>query len=353
MTAAATSAPFLQACRREPAGRTPVWFMRQAGRSQPEYRALRERYTLLEICRHPDLVAEVTLRPVEQLGVDAAILFADIMLPVRGMGVAVDLEDGTGPRIARPLRSAADVAALRPFAIDETVGAVLEAVRIIRAASPVPLIGFAGAPFTVASYLVEGGPSRDFLATKALMHGAPAVWDELMRRLTEMTLAYLRAQIASGAQAVQIFDSWVGCLGPVDYAQGVAPHMRRLIGGLAERGVPVIHFATGAAGLLELMAAAGGDVIGVDWRVGLAEAWARIGPRSIQGNLDPALLLAPPEVMTWHAATVLAQAAGRPGHIFNLGHGVLPQTPQDQLRRLVDFVHAYTSTPQRREGVAP
>ncbi len=332
---------FLRACWQEPVDRTPVWFMRQAGRSQPEYRALRGRYTLLEICRHPDLVAEVTLRPVEQLDVDAAILFADIMLPLRGMGVEFELEEGRGPRIARPVHSASDVAALGSFDVEETVGALLEAIALIQRASRVPLIGFAGAPFTVASYLVEGGPSRQFIQTKGLMHGAPAVWDELMSRLAEMTVTYLQAQIASGAQAVQLFDSWVGCLGPVDYAQSVAPHMRRVFAALRDSGVPVIHFGTGTAGLLAQMAAAGGDVIGVDWRIGLAEAWTRIGPRAIQGNLDPAVLLGPPEVMEWQAATVLAQAAGRPGHIFNLGHGVLPETSQDRLRSLVEFVHAY------------
>lgn len=335
------SARLLQACRREAVDRTPVWFMRQAGRSQPEYRALRERYAFLELCAHSDLVAEVTLRPVEQLGVDAAILFADIMLPLRGMGIAFDLDDGRGPHVASPLRTAADVAGLRPFAPDETTAAVLAAIPLIRAASPVPLIGFAGAPFTLASYLVEGGPSRDFVLTKALMHLQRGVWDALMARLREMTVAYLRAQIEAGVQAVQLFDSWVGCLAPADYARYVAPHMRILLTDLGTR-VPVIHFGTGTAGLLEQMAEVGGDVIGVDWRVDLGDAWSRIGRTfGIQGNLDPAALLAPPEVLEREAARVLARAGGRPGHIFNLGHGVLPQTPQDQLRRLAAFVHDY------------
>jgi uroporphyrinogen decarboxylase len=330
---------FLRACRRQPVDRTPVWFMRQAGRSQPEYRALRERYTLLEICAHSDLVAEVTLRPVEQLGVDAAILFADITLPLLGMGVTFTLHDGDGPRVHRPVRTAEDVAAVRPFQPEATIEAVLEAVRLIRAASPVPLIGFAGAPFTLASYLIEGGPSRDFLATKTMLRAAPELWDRLMHRLTDAAITYLGAQIAAGAQAVQLFDSWVGCLSPADYRAAVAPHMRRLFEALRPMDVVTIHFGTGTAGLLAEMAAAGGDVIGVDWRIGLAAAWDQIGDRAIQGNLDPSVLLAPPEVVRRQAAAVLAEAAGRPGHIFNLGHGVLPDTRQDTLRMLVEFVH--------------
>lgn len=342
MSVLVASQRFLQACRRESVDRTPVWFMRQAGRSQPEYRALRERFSFLDLCVQPDLVAEVTLRPVEQLGVDAAILFADIMLPLRGMGVTFALDDGRGPHIASPLRTAAEVEALRPFEPDDVVAAVLRAIPLVRAACPTPLIGFAGAPFTVASYLVEGGPSRDFLQTKTMMYAAPQVWEALMARLTEMTAAYLQMQIAAGVQAVQLFDSWVGALGPTDYAQHVAPHMRNLFAALPA-SVPVIHFGTGTAGLLGQLAAAGGDVIGIDWRIGLGDAWARIGPaRGIQGNLDPAALLASPALMKRGAADVLAQAGGRPGHIFNLGHGILPQTDQAQLKRLVEFVHAAT-----------
>lgn len=346
MTSAVSSQRFLQACRREPVDRTPVWFMRQAGRSQPEYRALRERHAFLELCRQPDLVAETTLRPVEQLKVDAAILFADIMLPLRGMGVAFDLEDGRGPRIASPVRTPADVAALRPFEPDDVVESILDAIPLIRRACPVPVIGFAGAPFTVASYLVEGGPSQHFLRTKALMHTEPRTWADLMTRLVAMTASYLQRQVDSGVQAVQLFDSWAGALGPADYAQHVAPFMGRLFAALSTH-IPVIHFGTGTAGLLEQMAAAGGDVIGIDWRVEIDDAWARIGPaRGIQGNLDPAILLAPPDVMERSAARVLARVCGRPGHIFNLGHGVLPETPQPQLQRLVEFVHTYS-------GVAP
>jgi uroporphyrinogen decarboxylase len=319
--------------------------MRQAGRSQPEYRALRERYSLLEICAHGELVAEVTLRPVEQLGVDAAILFADITVPLLAMGVAFELQDGTGPRIDRPVRSAAEIAMLRPFEPEATIEGVLGGVRLVRASAPVPLIGFAGAPFTLGSYLIEGGPSREFLRTKAMMRGAPALWDALMERLTGSTIAYLGAQIAAGVQAVQLFDSWVGCLSPADYRTSVAPYTRRIFAAIRSWGVPAIHFGTGTAGLLVEMAEAGGDVIGVDWRVGLARAWSQIGPRAIQGNLDPSVLLAPVEVVRAQAAAVLAQAAGRPGHIFNLGHGVLPETPQGNLRALVEYVHEYRHEP--------
>lgn len=330
---------FLRACRCGPVDRTPVWFMRQAGRAQPEYRALRERYSLLEICRHPDLVAEVTLRPVEQWGVDAAILFADITLPLLPMGVRFDLEDGGGPRMHRPVRTPADVDALHPFAIDDTIAAILDAIRLIRKASPAPLIGFAGAPFTLASYLIEGGPSREFVATKTVMLREPALWHALMTRLTDAAIDYLRAQVDAGAQAVQLFDSWVGCLSPDDYARAVAPYSRRIFEAVAQTEVPAIHFGTGTAGLVDAMARAGGDVIGVDWRIDLADAWARIGARGIQGNLDPAALLAEWDVVRDRARRVLEQAAGRPGHIFNLGHGVLPQTPPEMLHRLVEFVH--------------
>lgn len=314
--------------------------MRQAGRSQPEYRALRERYSLFDICKIPDLCAQVTLRPVEELGVDAAVMFADITLPLLSLGVGVDLADG-GPQIAHPVRTEADVAALRPFEIDETTGPVLDAIGLITASAAVPLIGFAGAPFTIAGYLVEGGPSRDFLVTKALMHTAPDVWEKLMDRLAEMTGRYLLAQISAGVQAVQLFDSWAGCLSPADYVRYVAPHSRRVFAALADTGVPAIHFATGAAGLLKEMVRAGGDVIGVDWRIGLGDAWETIGyDRGIQGNLDPAVVLASVDVIRHRAHEVLRQAGGRPGHIFNLGHGVWPQTPRERLRHLVEVVHA-------------
>ncbi|HVH30807.1 MAG TPA: uroporphyrinogen decarboxylase, partial [bacterium] len=316
---------FLRACRHEPVDVTPIWFMRQAGRSQPEYRALRERYSLLEIVRRPELCAEVTLRPVEQLEVDAAILFADITVPLMAMGVELDLVEDIGPRVHAPIRDSAGVAALRPFAIDETVAALTEAIRLIRRAAPVPLIGFAGAPFTLAAYLVEGGPSRDFPLTRALMHREPQVWEDLMNRLTDGVVAYVQAQIRAGVQAVQLFDSWVGCLSPRDFVRSVGPYSARVLAAVAAAGVPSIHFGTNTAGLLEPMAASGGDVMGVDWRMDLGEAWRRIGwQRGIQGNLDPAAPLAEVPVMLEGARLILEQAAGRPGHIFNLGHGVLP-----------------------------
>ncbi|MDR7417994.1 MAG: uroporphyrinogen decarboxylase [Armatimonadota bacterium] len=335
---------FLRACRRELVDCTPVWFMRQAGRSQPEYRALRERYTLLEIVRTPELCAQVTLLPAAQLGVDAAILFSDITLPLAGMGVAFDIVEGHGPVIERPVRTAADIARLRAFDAERDVPFLLDAIRLIRRDARVPLIGFAGAPFTLASYLVEGRGSRDLHLTKRMLMAEPGAWTRLMTALTDATLAYLAAQVRAGAQALQVFDSWVGALAPRDYEVAVLPHMRRLFDGLRPLGVPVIHFGTGTAGLLPLMARAGGDVIGVDWRIRLGEAWARVGDAGIQGNLDPSVMLAPFDATAAAARDILNDAGGRPGHIFNLGHGVLPQTPQDSLRRLVDLVHEHALT---------
>jgi len=331
---------FLRACRREPVDATPVWFMRQAGRSLPEYRAIRRHATLADIVRDPALCAEVTIQPVRRLGVDAAILFADITTPLPGIGVDVEIVDGTGPVIARPIRTAADVAALRGFDPEASVPGLLEAIRLLRRDLDVPLIGFAGAPFTLASYLVEGRGSRDAAALKGLLHAEPEVAGALLDALVDLSLAYLRAQVAAGVQAVQLFDSWIGVLGPWDYARHVAPRMRRLFDGLAGLGVPAIHFGTGGAGLLPAIAAAGGDVIGLDWRVDLHDAWDVVGDRAVQGNLDPSVLLGPwPEVEA-QARWVLERAGGRPGHVFNLGHGVLPATDPDQLRRLVDLVHA-------------
>jgi uroporphyrinogen decarboxylase len=330
---------FLRACRCEPVDRTPVWFMRQAGRSQPEYRALRRRYTLLEICREPELCAQVTLLPVRQLGVDAAIVFADITLPFGGMGAPFDIVEGQGPVLEQPIRTEAAVDALRPFEPERDTPALLDAIRLIRRHAAVPLIGFAGAPFTLASYLVEGRGNREMVTTKRMMREAPQLWARLMTRLTDATIAYLRAQALAGAQALQLFDSWVGALSPRDYESAILPHMRRLFEALRGLGVPTIHFGTGTAGLLGLMARAGGDVIGVDWRIGLADAWDRIGAAGIQGNLDPAIALGPFDVVAAAARAILRDAAGRNGHIFNLGHGVLPETPPDNLRRLVDLVH--------------
>jgi uroporphyrinogen decarboxylase len=341
---------FLRACRREPTDRTPVWFMRQAGRYQPEYRALRQRHSLLEICRTPEVATEVTLLPVQHLGVDAAILFADITLPLEGLGAHFDLVEGIGPVIEHPIRTDADIRGLRPLEPERDVPYVLETVRLVCREAPVPLIGFAGAPFTLASYLIEGRGSRDLLRTKRMLLGAPDLWHRLMRHLTDATLSYLGAQVRAGCQAIQVFDSWVGALSPAAYRTGVLPHMQRLFEGLRPLGVPAVHFGTGTAGLLPVMAEAGGDVIGVDWRITVRDAWAQIGARAIQGNLDPAILLAPFEVVESAGRRILEEAGGHPGHIFNLGHGVLPETPPDHLRRLVDLVHEHV--PAAR-GVAP
>jgi uroporphyrinogen decarboxylase len=333
---------FLRACRREPVDVTPVWFMRQAGRALPEYRAIRERATLVEITRDAALCTEVTLQPVRRLGVDAAILFADITTPLAGLGVDVEIVEGRGPVIAAPIRSAADIARLRAFEPEEAVAPLLEAITMLRSASPVPLIGFAGAPFTLACYLVEGGPSKDFARTKTFMHAEPAAWANLMDRLAAMTVAYLGAQVAAGAQAIQVFDSWVGALSPADYHRSVAPTMARIFDGLRPLDVPTIHFGVVSAGLLRQQAAAGGDVIGLDWRIELDEGWSVVGAdRGVQGNLDPALLLGPFEAVARDARAILDAAGGRPGHVFNLGHGVLPGTEPEALARLVDLVHAH------------
>ncbi len=338
MTAEPT-ARYLRATRSLPVDTTPVWFMRQAGRALPEYRAIRERATLVEITRDPALCAEVTLQPVRRLGVDAAILFADITTPFHGLGVAFDIVEGRGPVMERPVRTMADVEALRPFDPAASVPGLLEAIRLVRAESPVPLIGFAGAPFTLACYLVEGGPSRDFINTKRLMHAEPGTWVALLDRLVDATVAYLGAQVAAGAQAVQVFDSWVGGLSPLDYERRLSPWMRRLFERIAPLGVPATHFGVGTGGILDLQAAAGGDVIGLDWRIALSEGRRLVGERAVQGNLDPVLLLGPWEGVEETARWILAQNAGRPGHVFNLGHGVIPGTDPDTLKRLVDLVH--------------
>jgi uroporphyrinogen decarboxylase len=334
---------FVRACRHQPVDATPVWFMRQAGRSFAAYRKLRERYGILELAKTPDLCAEVTLMPVRELGVDAAVLFADIMLPLEPMGVGLRIEPEIGPIIERPIRSAADVAALRPFDPAE-VSFTLEAIRVVRRelAGQAGVIGFSGAPFTLACYLIEGRPSRDFALAKAFMYREPAAWHDLMGRLSTMVVAYLRAQVEAGADVVQLFDSWVGGLGPADYRDFVQPHVRSIFASLAE--VPTIHFGTGTAALIELMAEAGGDVIGLDHRVSLARSWQRIGhDRGVQGNLDSARLLAGWGATREGALAVLREAAGRPGHVFNLGHGVLPATDTDLLRRLVALVHEETA----------
>jgi len=315
--------------------------MRQAGRYLPEYRAMRERYGFLELCKNPDAATEVTLQPVRRLGVDAAILFADILLIVEPLGVGLEFARGEGPVIRHPIRGETDTVRLKPFDPEDAVGFVFETVRLVRRALPptVPLIGFAGAPFTVASYLVEGGPSRDYLHTKRLMYEAPDAWHRLMDVLAEATARYLNGQIAAGAQAVQLFDSWVGVLGPDDYRAFVLPHTRAVIQKLTP-GTPVIHFGTGTAALLPLMRAAGGDVIGLDWRVDLDAAWGALGHDvGVQGNLDPAVLLAGPALIRERVRAILDRAGGRPGHIFNLGHGVLQETPVEHVQALVDIVH--------------
>lgn len=341
------TARLLDALRLRPVDATPIWFMRQAGRSLPEYRKVRERARLVDIVADAALCAEVSLQPVTRLGVDAAIVFADITTPLPGIGVPVDLVDGVGPVIADPIRTAADVAALRPFDAAATVGPLLEAIAILRRASPVPVIGFAGAPFTLAAYLIEGRSPRELERTRALMHEDRPTWDALLARLVDMDITYLRAQVEAGAQVLQLFDSWVGQLSPLDYEAAVLPHVRRLFAALADLDVPTIHFGTGTAGIIGSMAEAGGDAIGLDWRIGLADGWRRIaervGERAVQGNLDPNLLLGPWSAVERHARAILAEADGRPGHVFNLGHGVLPPTQPDDLRRLVDLVHEGSS----------
>lgn len=331
----------LRAARREPTPRTPVWLMRQAGRYMPEYRAVRARHAFLELCRTPALAAEVTLQPVERLGVDAAILFADILLVAEPLGVGLEFAKGEGPVIHHPVRSEEAVARLPEVDVASDLGFVFETVGLVRRSLPphIPLIGFAGAPFTVASYIVEGGASRDYLHTKRLMLDHPAAWHRLMQVLVDATARYLNGQIDAGAAAVQLFDSWVGALGPEDYRASVLPHTRALIRALRP-GTPVIHFGTGTAALLPLMREAGGDVIGLDWRVDLAAGWRAVGHDvAVQGNLDPAVLLARPAVIRDRVRRVLEQAGGRPGHIFNLGHGVPQQAPVDHVRALVDMVH--------------
>jgi len=307
----------------------------------PEYRAMRARFGFLELCKNPEAAAEVTLQPVERLGVDAAILFADILLIVEPLGVGLEFGTGEGPVIARPVRGDADVAKLGPVDVDGAVGFVFETVRHVAKALPpaVPLIGFAGAPFTVASYIVEGGASRDYLHVKRLMYEHPSAWQRLMHVLVDATARYLNGQIAAGAQAVQIFDSWVGALGPADYRAFVLPHMKALFAKLTP-GTPAIHFGTGTAALLPLMREAGGDVIGLDWRVDLAAGWAAVGHDvAVQGNLDPAVLLAAPPYIRKRARDVLDAAGGRAGHIFNLGHGIHKETPVEHVKALVDVVH--------------
>lgn len=336
---------FLKACRREPVDRTPVWFMRQAGRYMPEYRAIREKHTLLEICAQPEIAAEVTLQPVNALEIDAAIIFADILLPLVPMGIQLRFAQGEGPVIDNPVRTAADVDALQVLDPDEATPATLDAIRIVTRElnGRMPLIGFAGAPFTVASYMIEGGSSRNYLRTKGMMHGEPELWDRLMSKLADMTSRYLRGQIAAGAGAVQIFDSWGGALGPYDYRTRVLPYVKRIVDDVKPTGVPVILFGTSTAGILPVLAEAGSDVLGADWRIDLQAAWNLIGhDRAIQGNLDPALLFGPRDELDRHVQRILREVSGAPGHIFNLGHGILPETPVENVQFVAERVHELT-----------
>jgi uroporphyrinogen decarboxylase len=331
----------MRACRREPVDATPVWLMRQAGRYMREYRELRGRVSFLELCKNPPLVSEVTVSAQERIGADAAILFADILLVAEPLGLHLEYNRGEGPSIQPPVREGADVDRLRDVDSAPELGYVFDAVRQTRAdLDPrVPLIGFAGAPFTLASYMVEGGASRSYEHTKGLMYRDPGAWRALMERISRVLVGYLNGQIEAGAQAVQLFDSWVGCLSPADYREFVLPHTRAVIEGV-QRGTPMIHFGTGTASLLEAMREAGGDVIGLDWRVELDEGWARVGhDRAIMGNLDPVVLLAGQDTIRARARRILAEAGGRPGHIFNLGHGILPSTPVENVVALVDAVH--------------
>ena len=333
----------VRAARLEPTERTPVWFMRQAGRSLPEYREIRKTHTLFEVCREPELCAEVTLQPVRRHDVDAAVMFADIVLPLLGMGVDVELVENVGPVIDRPVRTAADLSRLTVPEPDEAVPYLLESIAIVRRElrPEQAVIGFCGGPFTVAGYLVEGKPSRDFLNVKRLMYGEPATWHALMEKLADTFARYVAAQARAGADVIQLFDSWVGALSPQDYEEFVQPYSRRILDALE---VPTIHFGTGTATLLEAMRDAGGDVIGLDWRIPLDLGWDRVGEdRGVQGNLDPTVLFGPWERVESAALDVLARAAGRPGHVFNLGHGVLPETDPDVLGRLRVLVHEQTA----------
>lgn len=331
---------FLAALEREPVDATPIWMMRQAGRSLPEYRKLRERYTLVDIVAQPDLCAEVTLQPVRRLEVDAAVMFADIMLPLRGMGVDFELVENVGPVVSRPVRTPQDVDRLAVPDGEEAAPQVITAVRQVVAESPVPVICFSGAPWTLASYLVEGQPSRQHTIAKQFMYQEPEAFDRLLGKLATVMSGYLRAQVGAGAQAVQLFDSWVGSLAREDYETRVAPHTATIFRALEGLGVPRIHFGTETVGLLEAITATGPDAVSLDWRLPLDEGWNRVGhQRGIQGNLEPAVLLGPSELVQERARDVLRRAAGRPGHVFNLGHGVLPETPMENLQLLVETVH--------------
>lgn len=337
----------LRACRREPVDATPIWLMRQAGRYMAEYRKLRERYTILDIIKTPELACEVTMQPINAFDVDAAIIFADILPPLEGMGLELEFVKGEGPIIHNPVRTATDIARLETPPPEESLWFTLEAIKLVRAeldSQNIPLIGFSGAPFTLAAYAVEGGSSRNYTQVKGLMMGERELWNQLMTKLSDVVGHYLLAQANAGAQVLQLFDSWVGQLAPDDYREHVMPYSVRAIQVARQAGVPIIHFGTNTNGMLESIRDAGGDVIGVDWRIDLDVAWKRLGlDVAIQGNLDPVALLAPWEDLQRRAKQVIDRAGGRPGHIFNLGHGILPNTPVDNVKRLVDFVHEYSN----------
>ncbi len=335
---------FLRACWRKQTDYTPVWFMRQAGRYLQSYQKIRVEYDVLEICKTPELSARVTAEAARELGVDAAILFADIMLPLDGVGVELKIIDGVGPRVEKPVRDGEVVEKLERFVPEEHVPYVLDTIKTVKSdlADEIPLIGFSGAPFTLASYLIEGGPSRDFTETKKLMYSQQDLWSRLLSQLSEMVTKYLQAQVRAGVDAVQLFDSWSGCLSPTDYEEFVLPYTRKIFDQLETQGVPRIHFGVGTAGLLKTMRQAGGDVCGVDWRIPIDEAWNIIGNRGIQGNLDPATILSSWNLVEKRTREILTRVNRRPGHIFNLGHGVLPETEAQQLKKLVGLVHETT-----------
>jgi len=337
--------PFLRACRRQPTEYTPIWLMRQAGRYMKEYRALRKKYSFLEMCKNPEIAAQVTLQPIEKFKLDAAIIFSDILIPLEPMGVEFEFAKGEGPVFHHPLREMRDIEKLRIIEPEEDLPFLTKAIQIVRKElqGKTPLIGFSGAPFTLASYIIEGGHSKNYILTKSLMYQGRPTWNALMEKISEVLIRYLNAQIRSGVQALQIFDSWVGCLTPSDYEEYVLPYSKKVIEGVG-KSVPLIHFATSNSALLELMKRAGGDVIGVDWRVNIGEAWARLGyDVAIQGNLDPVILFGPVDLIEKEVKRILDRIEGRPGHIFNLGHGILPETPIDHVAALVDMVHEYSS----------
>lgn len=336
---------FLKACRKEKAGFTPVWLMRQAGRYMKEYMAIREKHTFLEMCRKPEIACEVTLQPIKAFDLDAAIIFADILLPLDGMGINLEFTKGEGPSISNPVRTRKDIDAVKVIKPEQDVPYLLEAIKMVRKElnGKVPLIGFSGAPFTLASYIIEGEGSKNYINTKKLMYSDPEGWKVLMDKISEVVIVYLEAQIAAGAQVVQLFDSWVGCLGPDDFKKFALPYTKRIIETVSKKGVPVINFGTNTGTYLDLVKQGGGDVIGVDWKVRLDDAWKIIGhDKAIQGNLDPVVLFGPVSEIRKRVKEIIDMAEGRPGHIFNLGHGIILGTPVDNVRAVIDAVHEFS-----------